>query len=140
MISISLARELKQAGLAWHPQSGDGFMIPDRGLDDKVFYITDMAVWVQTVQGFPTILFQGATEWALDYIWLSEVVWLPSETQIREEIERHLPQTEAPALRLTSARGGYVCEITYRGDYQTFSGDEAVTAYGQALLHILAHP
>lgn len=140
MISLTLARELKRAGLRWQPQAGDSFYIPDRDLDSSIFYITSMAIRVEILQGSPAITFQGAYEWALDYILLHEVVWLPRESQLRDAIEARLTRAQPPTLRLTSTPGGYVCEIAHHGSYATFAGDDASTAYGQALLHLLVHP
>jgi hypothetical protein len=139
MISLKLARELKRAGLTWRPRALDAFKIPDRDLDDKTFVISDMAIRVEMLQGFPTIMFQGAYEWALDYIWVNEVVWMPTESQLREAVETRLRKEQSPAMRLTSTPGGYVCEIRDRGTYQTFEGRDAETAYAQTLLYLLQH-
>jgi hypothetical protein len=139
MIALELARELKRAGLIWQPKALDTFMIPDRDLDDKTFVLTDMAVRVEMLQGFPTIMFQGAYEWALDYIWVREVVWIPSEAQLREQIAVRLRKEQQPAFRLTGTPGGYVCEIRDRGRYQTFEGKDAGTAYARTLLYLLKH-
>ena len=86
MISIELARDLSHAGLAWTPTNGDRFFIPDRDLDEEVFSISEMTVDVRTVPGGKEISFNGAVEWALDAIEQHEVVWLPSETQLRTEL------------------------------------------------------
>jgi hypothetical protein len=96
-----------------------------------------MAIRVALLHGQPTVMFQGAYEWALDYILLTDVVWLPAESQLREEVEALLPVSVAPTLRLTRTAGGYVCEITEGGDYTTHAGEDAVSAYGRALLHLL---
>lgn len=137
MISLSLARSLKDAGLPWQPQQHDRFMIPDRDMDDVVFSVSHMAITIGTIQGFPMINFQGAYEWALDYIWLQEVVWIPTEGQLREEIERRVESKSGPSLRLTRTPGGYVCELQHRDAYLTFVGKDAGTAYAQALLELL---
>lgn len=139
MLSLALAKKLKAAGLAWRPRDRDAFVVPDRGLDDSVFVITNMATRVQLLQGYPTVTFQGAYEWALDYIFAREVVWMPSEAQLRDEIERRLKVRQGPTLRLTSTSGGYVCEINDGGDYLTFSGNNASAAYARALLHLLGY-
>ena len=137
MISLALARSLKDAGLQWRPQLHDRFMIPDRDMDDVVFSVSHMAVTIGQVQGFPIINFQGAYEWALDYIWLREVVWVPTEGQLREEIERRVESKSGPSLRLTRTPGGYLCEIQHQGTYLTFAGENAGTAYAHALLDLL---
>jgi hypothetical protein len=35
MISVELARVLRDSGLEWRPARYDVFFIPDRGLDDR---------------------------------------------------------------------------------------------------------
>ncbi len=140
MIPLTLARDLKRAGLDWHPKTGDCFAIPDRDLDDRVFYITDMAIRIALLHGQPTVMFQGAYEWALDYILLTEVVWIPEEGQLRGRIESLLPVSASPSLRLTQTPGGYVCEIADGGEYSTHAGEDAASAYGHALLHLLSPP
>jgi hypothetical protein len=112
-------------------------MIPDRDMDDVIFSVSPMAVTIGQVQGFPIVNFQGAYEWALDYIWLREVVWVPTEGQLREEIERRIESKSGPSLRLTRTPGGYLCEIHHRGAYLTFAGENAGTAYAEALLDLL---
>jgi DNA helicase IV len=37
VISVELARELREAGLRWEPRKGDHFIIMDRDMDDEVF-------------------------------------------------------------------------------------------------------
>lgn len=138
MVTLETARALKGAGLRWIPKEGDRFAIPDRGLDDHVFVISRMNATVQLLQGYPAITFQGAYEWALDYIWLNEVVWLPHEEQLRAALESYLAGGSGqPTLRLTGTPGGYVCEILFRGDYLTFEAEDAGEAYAEALLYIL---
>ena len=83
MISIDLARRLRDAGLEWHPADGDRFYIPDRDLDEHTFSISEMTVDVRHVQGGRQIAFNGAVEWALDAIMEHEVIWLPAESQLR---------------------------------------------------------
>jgi hypothetical protein len=137
VITLTLAQDLKRAGLVWNPKTGDAFAVPLPGLDDRVFYITDIAIRVAMLHGHPTVMFQGAYEWALDYIMLTEVVWMPREGQLRREVEARLPVTTAPTLRLIRISGGYVCEITDHSDTQTHAGEDAASAYAHALLHLL---
>jgi len=40
---LSIARLLKDAGLQWQPELNDFFAIPDRGIDEKIFVISDAA-------------------------------------------------------------------------------------------------
>lgn len=139
MLKLPLARQLKAAGLRWQPRMRDFFAIPDRGLDDDVFVLANMAIQVEKLGGHPAIMFQGAYEWALDYIFLQDVVWLPRESQLRAALLPHLDQAQALPLRLNCTNGGYVCEIQFQDGYHTFEGAEAETAYANALLYILRH-
>jgi hypothetical protein len=127
MISVDLARDLRDAGLHWVPTNGDIFFIPDRGLDQERYAIADMVVDVRVVQGGRQIAFNGAVEWALDAIAQHEVVWLPSETQLRELLGERFA-----ALR---ADGGFfTCEAMIDGTDLSYQAATAADAYGKALL------
>ena len=41
MVTVELARRLRDAGLRWQPQRGDAFVIPDRDMDDDVFVLSE---------------------------------------------------------------------------------------------------
>ncbi|RME74977.1 MAG: pilus assembly protein CpaE [Chloroflexi bacterium] len=137
MISVSLARKLKEAGLAWTPQLNDFFAIPDRGLDDIIFVVSNMTVMVEEIRGQKVMTFQGAVEWALDYILTAELIWLPTETQLRELLEQRLVGEPPPALVLTSTEDGYRCQIHYRGQTLVFEGFGVSEVYGEALLYLM---
>jgi hypothetical protein len=137
MLSLSLARQLKAAGLAWTPAKNDFFAVPDRELDDLIFVISDMTVMVEEVGGQLAVTFHGAVEWALDHVLLAELVWLPTETQLREALEQRLVGEPQPALSLVSTPDGYRCEIRYRGQTLVFEGFGVSEIYALALLHIL---
>ena len=81
MIGLETARKLKAAGLHWEPAQGDRFAVPDGGMDDRVFVINDMATIIEMIQGTEMVTFHGTPEWALDYVYLGEAVWLPDEGQ-----------------------------------------------------------
>lgn len=134
MIPITLAQQLKAAGLVWRTNNYDFFAIPDRGLDDRVFVLADMMAYTELVQGWPVVAFQGTAEWALDYILTSEVVWVPTEEQLREALAAQLP---AGHLSLTHLADGYRCEIAPDGRPLPFDAPTAGEAYGRALLHVL---
>ncbi|MDX1691679.1 MAG: pilus assembly protein CpaE [Acidimicrobiia bacterium] len=125
MISIPLARRLRDAGLSWTPRNGDRFFIPDRDLDERTFAISDMAVEIRSVPGGREIAFNGAVEWALDAIHKEEVVWLPSEEQLRELVGERFRSLERIA-------DGYRC-TTEGGTH------DAVTAADAYALAVLAH-
>jgi hypothetical protein len=58
-------------------------MIPDRGMDDDVFVISDMTVEVHQFPTATVIGFNGTTEWALDSVEQRDALWLPLEHQLR---------------------------------------------------------
>jgi len=137
MISPALAQQLKTAGLIWTPAKNDFFAIPDRGFDDSIFVISDMTVMVEELRGQLAVHFHGAVEWALDYILVSELVWLPTESQLRELLEQRLVGEPEPALKLVSTADGYHCEIHFQGQPLEFEAFGVSETYGLALLHIL---
>jgi hypothetical protein len=87
MIGLALAQALRAAGLAWNPLPGDRFVVPDRGMDDEVFVISNMVVEVQDAPSGQIIGFNGTTEWALDSLEHRQVVWMPRESQLRELLD-----------------------------------------------------
>ncbi|WP_029137650.1 hypothetical protein [Nakamurella lactea] len=86
MITIELARRLLAGGLVWEPSPGDRFVVPDRGMDDEVFVVSQMTVEVHDRPEGRLIGFNGTTEWALDSLALTDVLWLPWEGRLREEL------------------------------------------------------
>ncbi len=143
MIPVALAIELKRAGLLWRTTMHDFFAIPERGLDDRIYVLTDMMAYTELVQGWPVVAFHGTAEWALDYIFTNEVVWMPTEEQLRDTLIDVLQQSQADvSLELRRAADGYRCVIGFRDGPLTFAAPTAGEAYGGALLHVLtdAHP
>jgi len=51
MIDLKVARELRAAGLAWNPLPGDRFVVPDRGMDEEVFVVSNMVVEIHDLPG-----------------------------------------------------------------------------------------
>ena len=137
MISFETARKLKQAGLSWTPALHDFFAIPERGMDERIFVISEMLVTVETVQGTPMILFQGASEWALDSLVTKESIWLPSEEQLRLALEAALLQTGRPELILSCGLTGCTCSFHHQGIIKSFESDQACEAYAAGLLFLL---
>ena len=138
MIPIPLAQQLKAAGLVWRTNNYDFFAIPERGLDDRVFVLADMMAYTELVQGWPVVAFHGTAEWALDYILTSEVVWMPTEEQLREALEAQLRDAGEPvALTLTRDLDGYRCTLDFDGAPVPFDAPTAGEAYALALLHLL---
>lgn len=131
MLSVELAKKLEGAGLTWNPSRFDYFHIPDRNLDDERFIIADLSIDVQHVAtGIAAITFNGAVEWSLDYILTQDVVWLPSESQLRTMLGQRF-------VGLDRAEGGFRVSITIGGVVEVFEADTADDAYGLALLAVL---
>lgn len=139
MVSLLLAKQLKAAGLLWQPVPHDFFMIPDRDLDDQIFVISDMTIYVELLRGWPIATFHGTSEWALDYIYLQELVWLPTEAQVREALQEQLAAGLHAGVRLESTSEEHRCEIIFRSQVLSFATERASDAYGTALLYVLHH-
>ena len=135
MISHELAKALKRAGLQWQPVERDFFMMPEHNLEGQVFVVSPLPALVQSFSGERTITFHGAIEWALDYVLMTEAVWLPTETQLRELLARAVG-AEAP-LRLDRVEAGYRLQVGVDADVLEYVEPSAEDAYGSALLHVL---
>ncbi len=135
MIAVTLAQQLREAGLVWQPAPLDLFALPDRQMDEDVFVVSDQAAFLQLYNGYPVVAFHGASEWALDYVLLNEVVWMPSETQLRQQIEQRI-DPGAP-IRLDRTGVGYRCTIAVADAMVEFDGADAESAYARTLLHLL---
>jgi hypothetical protein len=130
MISLDLARRLRDGGVKWTPTSGDRFVVADREMDGDVFVLSDMTVEVHRFPHGEVIGFNGTTEWALDSIDQRQSVWLPSEAQLRELLGgtfRSL-QPVAGQWRVTIEVGGRLLTVQHT---------DAAEAYGLALLHLV---
>ncbi|MGI8882238.1 MAG: pilus assembly protein CpaE [Jatrophihabitans sp.] len=130
MITVQLARRLRDSGVKWQPASGDRFVVADRDMDDEVFTLSDMTVEVHEFAHGPVIGFNGTTEWALDSVDEQESVWLPSESQLRELL--------AGTFR-TLERDGTLWRVVIdvAGRTVAVNAGDAAQAYGLALLHLV---
>jgi hypothetical protein len=137
MISLALARQLRAAGLKWTPTKNDFFVVPDRGLDEHIFVIGEMIVGMEKLDGQPVFSFQGASEWALDYVMTGEALWLPTEAQVRSALEEQLKFESERFIQLTVIGDRYRCEIRYGGQPLTFEAGDAAEAWGAALIYVL---
>ena len=137
MIPLALARQLKDAGLSWRPQLLDLFGLPERGMDDKIFVISDMLATVELLAGMQMVAFQGASEWALDSIITQDVVWIPREDQLRAALVGALLETGRPAFTIQAGLTGYRLELVLMGAARTFEASDLENAYAQALLQVL---
>lgn len=139
MIPLILALQLKETGLKWIPAINDFFAIPDSDLDDRIFVLSDMMTAPTTLKGWPAITFHGTSEWAMDYIFMEEVVWMPTEEQLRQELVFLLDQSEEKTelmLKLEE-NGRYTTTITIHNAPLSFTAPTAGETYANALLHIL---
>lgn len=139
MLSLNTAQQLKAAGLEWKPAQHDFFGIPYHDLDERYFVISDMSILVELIGGTQAITFNGSAEWALDYLILTEAVWVPTETQLRTMLEERLVKRGEgqPVLSLVATSDGYTCKIRSNGDYMDFDAFSASEAYAAALLFVM---
>ena len=140
MISLRLAIQLKKAGLVWHTSVHDFFAIPDRDLDGRIFVLSDMMVTMELLRGWPAVVFHGTAEWASDYLLTHEAVWMPTESQLREQLEDELATRHGrfhPLLRLPD---GYQCDVSLADELRQFTAVSPSEAYGLALLDLLQKP
>jgi hypothetical protein len=127
VLSVSLARALRDAGLDWTPARGDHFVMPDRGMDGDVLVLSDMTIEVNHFPGGPVIGFNGTTEWALDSIGQHEALWLPGEHQLRELLGDAF-------IGLAREGSAYRVTLAEAGTTTSYDGEDPAEAYGRALL------
>ncbi len=130
MITLGLARRLRDAGLRWTPASGDRFVVADREMDTDVFVLSEMTIEVHDLPHGRVIGFNGTTEWALDSVDKDTALWLPRESQLRELLAdtfRGLDRTD----------DGWRVRTELRGAVHVSQDADAEQAYGLALLHLL---
>lgn len=137
MLSIETANALKQAGLEWLPQDGDRFTVPETVFENRPFVINDMATMIERYQGLPVVTFHGTPEWALDFIWLGDTVWLPSEGQLREMVAERLAARDSYVYDLLYMDGQFTCRFEVAGERLAFVAAQADEAYAAALLHLM---
>jgi hypothetical protein len=128
VITVELARALRDAGLRWVPASGDRFVVADRDMDDQVFVLSEMTVEVRRFPTGPVLGFNGTTEWALDSLDQDDALWLPAEDQLRDLL--------GPAFRRLERSGdGWIAVVVDdRGGEVATSGSDPAAAYARAVL------
>ena len=131
MISLALAKKLKEAGLVWHTTVHDFFAIPDRDMDNRVFVLSDMMVTMGLLRGWPAVVFHGTAEWAM---------WLPTESQLREQLEAELVVRHGRFHQLARNDEGYICDVSLNEERVTYTAVSPSEAYGLALLNLLQSP
>jgi hypothetical protein len=130
MISTESALALRDAGLVWHPQSGDRFQLDEPEFEADVFTVSDMTIEPREYPTGRILSFNGTTEWALDSVALEDALWLPAESQLRE-----LLRGAFRALRrLTDT---HEVEIVLGGETLVFQHPEPADAYALAVLELL---
>lgn len=135
MLALDLAEKLRTAGLEWTPALHDFFTLPGTAFAGRLFVITDLPANVALIQGQPVFTFEGAAEWAMDYVFADEALWMPTESQLRQAVEARAPHIP---LRLIVAPAGYECVLNIRVDATlSFRATSAEDAYAQALLFLL---
>jgi len=137
VIGLEMARDLQRAGLAWEPRQGDRFALPDRDMDDRVFVINDMPAFIERIHGIEVMTFHGTPEWALDYVYMGEVVWLPDEGQLRSLLQKRLAAEGTDVYDLIYADDVFTCRFASQDAALAFTAGDAADAYAQALLHLL---
>jgi hypothetical protein len=135
MISRDLALQLRDAGLAWHPQSGDRFQLDlpsnvEAEVEADVFTVSEMTIETHRHETGTILGFNGTTEWALDSVAIGDAVWLPREDQLRDLLRA----TFRAMRRLPDA---FEVSIEVGGETLAFEHPDAAEAYGMALLALI---
>lgn len=132
MISDELARALREAGVRWHPASGDRFRIEKQALTEEIFTVSDMVIEEHRHEQGNFFGFNGTTEWALDSVPTSDTLWLPREDQLRDLIG-------SAFVSLTRENGTFTVTAAVEGHHELVgTGSDAADAYARALLDLVA--
>jgi len=130
MISTALARDLRDAGLVWHPASGDRFQIDRPEFDSDIFTVSDLTIEPHYYPTGTVLGFNGTTEWALDSVAVDDALWLPREDQLRDLLR-------ASFRRLERTDDAYIVAIVVDHVEHRFESVSAPEAYGLAVLALL---
>ena len=135
MISRELAIALRDAGLVWHPESGDRFQLDlpeqvETEVEADIFTVSEMTIEARRYPTGTILAFNGTTEWALDSVALADAVWLPREDQLRELLR-------ATFRSLTRLEDSFEVEVAIAGDVHRYEHPDAAEAYGLALLELV---
>ncbi|WP_345803312.1 pilus assembly protein CpaE [Microbacterium sp. AZCO] len=130
MISTEMAVALRDAGLIWHPHSGDRFQLDEPEFEADVFTVSEMTIEPRDYPTGKILSFNGTTEWALDSVALEDALWLPREDQLRELLRG--------AFRsLRRLADTHEVEIEVAGERRVFEHPEPSDAYALAVLELL---
>ena len=130
MISTDLALALRDAGLVWHPASGDRFQLDEPEFEADVYTVSEMTIEPRSYPTGVILAFNGTTEWALDSVALEDALWLPREDQLRELLR-------ATFRSLTRLEGAYRVDAVIQGEPLSFEHPEPADAYALALLALV---
>lgn len=130
MISTDLALALREAGLVWHPASGDRFQLDEPEFEADVFTVSEMTIEPRRYPTGTILAFNGTTEWALDSVALEDALWLPREDQLRELLRGSF-------RALARLADTYRVETSVRGEPRAFEHPEPADAYALAVLDLL---
>ena len=130
MISTERAIDLRQAGLVWHPRSGDRFQLDEPEFEADVFTVSEMTVEPRDYPTGSILAFNGTTEWALDSVALEDALWLPHEHQLREMLRG----TFRSLRRLADT---HEVEIVVGEERLVFEHPEPADAYALAVREML---
>ncbi|HEY2878066.1 pilus assembly protein CpaE [Nocardioides sp.] len=134
MISRQLASDLRDAGLMWTPVKGDWFVIPDHGLDQLEFVVSDMVIETRRMaMGRQMLAFNGTTEWAMDTLAASDALWLPRENQLREVLGEAFIGLE----HIPGETPGYAVSTLIGNTEERFVDVDVEEAYARAALALL---
>ena len=130
MISTDLALALRDAGLVWHPASGDRFQLDEPEFEADVYTVSEMTIEPRSYPTGVILAFNGTTEWALDSVALEDALWLPREDQLRELLR-------ATFRYLTRLEDAYRVDAVIQGEPLSFEHPEPADAYALALLELV---
>lgn len=135
MISRDLALQLRDAGLVWHPDSGDRFQLDlpsnvEAEVEADTFTVSEMTIETRRYPTGTILAFNGTTEWALDAVEEREAVWLPRLDQLLDLLGEHF-------VAITARSGGHVVRVQL-GQREEEHVDVGVTdAVARAMLSVL---
>jgi hypothetical protein len=132
VISRPLALQLREAGLAWRPATGDRFQFLTQDMEStgtEAFTVSDMTIEAHAYPTGTVLGFNGTTEWALDSIAIEDALWLPREDQLREALKGTFERLERD-----EAEGGWRVTVTFRGERMSHLADSPEDAYALAVL------
>ena len=135
MISRELSIALRDAGLVWHPESGDRFQLDlpeqvEAEIEADVFTVSEMTIEARRYPTGTILAFNGTTEWALDSVAFADAVWLPREDQLRGLLR-------ATFRSLTRLEDSFEVEVDIAGERRRFEHPDVAEAYGLALLELI---